>query len=73
MVLIRINSIVKIKESACSFVKNDLRHYNTIIFLGEIPNMPGHCVLACFNGKHKATIEFGYHIGDFEELSQEET
>lgn len=39
------------------------------VFFGEIPNMPGHCVVA----NHKTgQIYSGYHIENFEELPEEE-
>jgi hypothetical protein len=39
------------------------------VFLGEIPNMPGHCVVAeRTNGK----IHAGYHTKSFHELSADE-
>lgn len=42
----------------------------TYIFFGEIPNMPGHCVVA----DHKTGQLFsGYHTENFVELKDEET
>jgi hypothetical protein len=38
------------------------------LFLGEIPNMPGHCALAESNGK----VMFGYHTDEFIELTEDE-
>lgn len=38
------------------------------IFLGEIPNMPGHSVIIKNNG----TIIFGWHTEDFIELTVDE-
>ena len=38
------------------------------IFMGEIPNMPGHCVVADDNGK----MYTGYHIENFIELTDDE-
>ena len=38
------------------------------IFLGEIPNMPGHCAVLRSDGK----TEIGYHTGDFRELTANE-
>lgn len=39
------------------------------VFFGEIPNMPGHCVVAC----HKTGLLFsGYHTENFAELSDAE-
>lgn len=39
------------------------------IFLGEIPNMPEHCVVA---GKDSGKIFSGYDIDNFKELSGDE-
>lgn len=40
------------------------------IFLGEIPNMPDHCVVI----SHRlGTIFSGCHIEDFRELTEDET
>lgn len=53
--------------------KEDHHYYPFIkdmsyLFLGEIPNMPGHCVLIGKNEKHY----IGYHIEDFIELTVDE-
>jgi hypothetical protein len=40
------------------------------IFFGEIPNMPGHCVVCDFK---TGEMFCGYHTGQFIELSEEET
>ena len=37
------------------------------IYLGEIPNMAGHCIIMDHQGKHYV----GYHIENFVELSEE--
>ena len=39
------------------------------IYLGEIPNMPGHCVIVGMNGR----TYFGFHTDDFQELDENET
>lgn len=39
------------------------------IFLGEIPNMPGHCVVI---GKNSGGTYIGYHTSDFRELTDKE-
>ncbi|MBI5817870.1 MAG: hypothetical protein HZA88_02695 [Verrucomicrobia bacterium] len=42
---------------------------DVLVFIGEIPNMPGHCVIAELrNGK----IHAGYHTESFAELSLDE-
>ena len=38
------------------------------VYLGEIPNMPGHVVVAAENGR----VYFGFHDDDFEELTEDE-
>jgi len=41
----------------------------TLCFLGEIPNMEGHCVvISCTTKK----VHIGYHVNDFVELTEEE-
>jgi hypothetical protein len=41
-----------------------------LVYLGEIPNMPGYCVVVdCKSGR----IRTGYHTERFEEIPQEET
>ncbi len=39
------------------------------VFLGEIPNMPGHCVVA---ERASGKIHAGYHTESFSELSRDE-
>lgn len=43
---------------------------SVFIFMGEIPNMPGHVVVA---GMSTGRIFAGYHPENFEQLSDEET
>lgn len=40
------------------------------VFFGEIPNMPGHCVVA---DHRSGQIYSGYHTDNFVELAEEET
>lgn len=75
-------SLVKIKESAHSDTKEYFKECSTIIFLGEIPNMPGHCIVyrkrffldpsESFSLGDEDKIEYGFHTDDFEEISIEE-
>ena len=44
------------------------RPEDRLIFLGEIPNMMGHCVLA----KEDGTITSGWHTDNFVELTEDE-
>jgi hypothetical protein len=46
----------------------DARLENGMVFLGEIPNMPGHGIFGGSSGK----VHFGYHIDDFREATEEE-
>ncbi len=39
------------------------------LFLGEIPNMNGHCVI----GNPDGTVQFGWHTNNFIELTDDET
>lgn len=41
----------------------------TYIFFGEIPNMPGHCVVA---DHQKGQLHSGYHTENFIELTEDE-
>lgn len=69
----RLMSWVKLGEWAA---ENDKQYGYTktlgegpYIYFGEIPNMPGHCVV--LNRQNKFTI--GMHIFNFVELTSEET
>jgi hypothetical protein len=42
----------------------------TLVFLGEIPNMPGHCIVADLK---TGTLSGGYHTERFEEIPDDET
>ena len=39
-----------------------------LLFLGQIPNMPGHCVVVDKHGR----VSFGWHVENFVELTEEE-
>jgi hypothetical protein len=39
-----------------------------VVFLGEIPNVPGHCAVLLGSGQ----CDVGYHTFDFKELTDEE-
>ncbi len=40
-----------------------------VVLLGEITNMPSHCILV----DKKGNVLWGYHLSDFVPLTQEET
>jgi len=57
-------SLIVSEENTGEIIKG-----NTYIFLGEIPNMLGHCVISDKSGK----ILFGYHLENFTEIPEDET
>ena len=64
-------SLVKFDSSGPrSLRKYPFRAGTSYIFLGEIPNMRGHCVVA---DKRTGKIYAGYHTEHFTELRQSET
>jgi hypothetical protein len=48
--------------------QNTFKLYHRYIFLGEIPNMPGHCIVADDLGR----LFVGYHTEDFVEIAEYE-
>jgi len=59
-------SLVKLTSQDLEIAfKNDDR----LIYLGEIPNMPGHCIVMDYI---TGTVYSGYHICNFVELTEEE-
>lgn len=67
-------SLVKIEHEHKKWLEANasnsiLLNESAFIFLGEIPNMPEHCVVA---GKNSGKIYSGYDIDNFEELSGDE-
>jgi hypothetical protein len=70
----RISSLVKFapptRRKGSGVSRYPFRRNSAYIFFGEIPNMPGHCVV----GDPKTGRLFaGYHIENFVELSESET
>ncbi|HQL49936.1 MAG TPA: hypothetical protein PLR91_01975, partial [Kiritimatiellia bacterium] len=69
-------SLVKVAQWYLDFLKEKkiqdcpLSQEKTFIFLGEIPNMQGHCVVV---GQKSGKVFCGYHIEDFIELTEDET
>ena len=43
---------------------------STLVYFGEIPNMPGHCVIL---NRDNGKIYAGFHIENFIELTEDET
>lgn len=46
-----------------------LKDDKSMIYFGEIPNMPGHCVVM---GSTTGDFYVGYHIENFVELTEDE-
>jgi hypothetical protein len=69
-------SIVRVKQSYISRLRvsgnknHDLLKSSFFIYLGEIPNMPGHCVVADYGNKGR--ILSGFHTEDFEVVPLED-
>jgi len=58
--------LIKVKDNlpvGLGIKKGDL-----VLFLGEIPNMPGHCAIAPPNGP----VTFGWHLDNFEEPGEDD-
>lgn len=70
----RFNSLVKFDKEGCS--EKDLDNYQaagldpdgTFLFMGEIRQMPGHCIVADGDG----ITHFGFHTENFVELEGDE-
>ena len=56
--------------SAAAMRKLPFRRDRAYVFLGEIPNMRGHCVVA---EQDSGRVYAGYHTDQFVELTEEET
>lgn len=62
-------NIVRLKrEHINAFEYYPFDCYDDLIFLGEIPNMPEHCVLI---DKKTGKIHYGYHTENFYEIDDE--
>ena len=66
-------SIVKLEDWYIDHLKKKFliifTCYTSFIYLGEIPNLPGHCVIA---GITTGKIYSGYHIENFRVATEEE-
>ena len=71
----RVNSLVKFVPGGCfPSDMQDLYPYpftesETLLYLGEIVNMPGHVIVVNQEGK----VFFGFHPENFVELDEDET
>jgi hypothetical protein len=69
-------ALVKLTELYSKFLKRDYPNHPLLdtpvfIYLGEIPNMRDHCVVAEYRGKNRVLA--GYHLEVFEEVSENDT
>lgn len=66
----RVNSLVRFApQNDYEYPKTGFYAEEVYVYLGEIVNMPGHGI---FVGRRTQKVYFGYHIEDFEEISDEE-
>lgn len=65
-------ALIELTEDFRNAMKDDKDHpimkEKAFIYFGEIPNMPGHCVVA---GHQSGRIFSGYHLDDFKEIEEE--
>ncbi len=71
---LRQNALIKIESKHKKWLEeNDnespLLKEEVFVFLGEIPNMPEHCIIV---GHKSGKVLSGYHTFDFLELSEDE-
>ena len=65
----RENSLVVLRQGAAN-VEYPFADDLPLVYLGEIPNMPGHCVVA---GTRSGRIYSGFHIETFIEIDEGDT
>jgi hypothetical protein len=66
--VLRKNSLCKVKEELQEDYIHVFEKNQTLLYLGDVANMPGHSILVTKAGK---TI-WGYHTENFIELSEDE-
>jgi len=77
---IRQYSLVRVKEEKRKLFEDynregikygiiDIVKEDKFVYFGEIPNMPGHCIVV---GVETKEFYVGYHLEDFEEIPKEE-
>jgi hypothetical protein len=57
------------KKAMATDKDHPIMQENAFIYFGEIPNMLGHCVVS---GHKSGKIFSGYHIENFQEITEEE-
>ena len=72
----RTNSIVRLRPNSHQYqyereqaTRSDFFNEWRYVYLGEIVNMPGHCILL---GTRTNEMYMGYHCDEFEEIPEEE-
>jgi len=69
----RVNSLVRYADWYINWANgNGLKFtaQDQFIYLGEIPNMKGHCIAV---RQHDGKMMIGYHIENYVELTEDET
>jgi transcriptional regulator with XRE-family HTH domain len=59
---------VDMPQRVCERFEYPFKEGDTVLVLGDIANMPGHCTLVTKDGR----TYFGYHTADFRKLTEEE-
>lgn len=72
--MLRQNALVKLEKGFAEYLRDKepnshLLEDDIYIFLGEIPNMPEHCIVA---GHKSGRVYSGYHVTNFQELNEDE-
>lgn len=66
-------ALIKLTEDFKKAMANEADHpimqEDVFIYFGEIPNMLGHCVVS---GHKSGKVFSGYHIDNFQEISEDE-
>lgn len=72
---IRQYAMVRLEEKYLEFLQKEQPHHpflkkeQAFLYLGEIPNMLGHCAVV---GHNTGRVYSGFHIDDFREFTEEE-
>ncbi len=67
--LVKVTSETKLWLQNNNITDSPLLLNSSFIYLGEIPNMPGHCVVA---EQTSGKVHSGFHIENFVEMEEDE-
>lgn len=70
------NQVVRVKQRYRDILRGEglkdhplaSKELARVLYLGEIPNMPGHCIIVTTSGD----VMWGFHTEDFEEIPEDE-